>query len=277
MQLDNGKNIRLHRPASSVETTEDRFAPACQPRIEEKPSLAQTSDPRCVLRQGNYNICLADSPVRCSLVSKLIKCMYSWRGYHTENAVISSHNPNQFTLEASIERHPVGTLTLGLDSEEGLLADELYRREINVFRSKQRNVCELSKLAVDPQHSSKEILASLFHLAYIYGRNLHGATDLFIEVNPRHARFYKQMLGLRQIGEKRMCHRVNAPAILMHLDLDYADDQIALVVDSCEPRERSLYAYFLSKHEEERVTHTLRQRIHGRNATQPFSRQILHA
>ena len=52
--------------------------------------------------------------------------MYSWRGYHTENAVLSSHNPNRLTLEASIEQQIVGTLTVGLDSEEGLLVDTLY-------------------------------------------------------------------------------------------------------------------------------------------------------
>jgi hypothetical protein len=137
-----------------------------------------------------------------------------------------------------------------MDSGQGLLADELYKREINHFRGKGKKVCELSKLAVDSEYSSKEMLASLFHLAYIFGRNIHKATDLFIEVNPRHAGFYKRMLGLRQIGEERTCRRVQAPAVLMHLELDYVDAQIASLAGSCKSGERSLYPYFFSRHEE---------------------------
>lgn len=200
----------------------------------------------CVLKRGNYSIRLADSPRQRSQAHMLLKRMYSWRGYHMEKdvAVITPHDPNRLTLEAAVGQKLVGTVTLGLDSHEGLLADELYGEEINAFRIRNRKVCELSKLAIDPKHSSKEILASLFHLAYIYGRNLHKATDLFIEVNPRHASFYQRMLGLCQIGETRICRRVHAPAVLMHLELEYVDSKFADLKGSCESSEKSLYPYF---------------------------------
>jgi len=185
--------------------------------------------------------------------------MYSWRGYETENVVVSSHNPNRLTLEATIGQRLVGTLTLGLDSEEGLSADELYFDEINEFRRDGRKLCELTKLAVDPQYSSKEILASLFHLAYIYGHKIHKATDLFIEVNPRHAGFYRRMLGLSQIGEERACRRVQAPAVLMHLELDYVNAQISALAGSCQSSERSLYPYFFSKQEEKGLASRLQR------------------
>ncbi|HEY6043928.1 MAG TPA: hypothetical protein VIU43_03420 [Nitrosospira sp.] len=191
-------------------------------------------------------------------MNKLIKCMYSWRGYHTENAVISSRNSNQLTLEASIGRNPVGTLTVALDSEEGMLVDELYEKEIHSFRTKDTKLCELSKLAIDPSHSSKELLASLFNLAYIYARVIHKVTHFFIEVNPRHAGYYKRMLGFHQIGEKRVCPRVNAPAVLLYLNLDYVDEQVSFLAGSRE-KERLLYIYFLVKHEEEKVADSLRR------------------
>ena len=35
----------------------------------------------------------------------------------------------------------------------------------------------------------------LFHIAYIFARRMHDRTDLLIEVNPRHVRFYERMLG----------------------------------------------------------------------------------
>ena len=39
------------------------------------------------------------------------------------------------------------------------------------------------------------MLASLFGLVYTVGRVTHGVTDVFIEVNPRHAGFYSRVLG----------------------------------------------------------------------------------
>lgn len=212
-------------------------------------------DQNCVLSRGDYSIRLTEPSERRSEASALIKRMYSWRGYSTESTVVSSHH--ETTLEAFSGQDLVGTLTLGLDSENGLLADELYAEKISSFRAEDRKVCELSKLAIDPQFSSKELLASLFNLAYICGRIIHRATDFFIEVNPRHTGYYKRMLGFRQLGETRNCQRVNAPAVLLHLELDYVDSQVSSLAGSHQPRERSLYPYFLSHHEEKKVANRI--------------------
>ncbi|WP_198140774.1 long-chain N-acyl amino acid synthase [Nitrosospira sp. NpAV] len=238
-------NIRSHFPAGISEN----YAIPHSSSIERH--FDKTPDEEFVLKRSGYHIRLVDTPRQRARAGMLIERMYSWRGYHTDTAAAAMlNNINQLTLEASSEHQIFGTLTLGMDSERGLLADELYEQEINSFRGGGRKVCELSKLAIDSEYSSKEMLASLFHLAYIFGRNIHKATDLFIEVNPRHAGFYKRMLGLRQIGEERTCRRVQAPAVLMHLELDYVDAQIASLAGSCKSGEKSLYPYFFSRHEE---------------------------
>lgn len=205
---------------------------------------------KCVLKRGDYSIRLADSLGLRNGASALIERMYSWRGYHIENAAVCSHNPNRLTLVASSGQKLVGTVTLGLDSDEGLLADALYGKEIDAFRSRGRKVCELSKFALDPQHSSKEILAALFHLAYIYAHNVYEATDLFGEVNPRHVASHKRMFGFRQISDVRTCPRVGAPAVLLHLELGYVGEKIAFFAGSHNHNERSLYPYCHSTHEE---------------------------
>lgn len=232
--------------------------------------LDEISDQNCVLKRGDYSIHLADSPKRCSEAVALIKRMYSWRGYHTERTAVSLHS--QITLEAFSGQNLVGTLTLGLDSEEGLLADELYREEINALRGRNRKVCELSKLAIDPKYSSKELLASLFNLAYICGRILHMATDFIIEINPRHAGYYKRMLGFGQISEMRTCQRVNAPAVLLHLELDYVDAQVSRLAGLCASGERSLYSHFLTKHEERKVASRACRRLSRVAERQHYSR-----
>jgi len=82
---------------------------------------------------------------------------------------------------------------------------------------------------------------------------VHKATDAFIEVNPRHSRFYERMLGFRQLGEMRICPRVGAPAVLLHIDLGYMDAQIREHSGTLDSRERSLYPYFVSGEKAEAV------------------------
>ena len=106
---------------------------------------------------------------------------------YTAYFILSANRP-QLTVEAILEKDlHSGTLTVGLDSAEGMLLDELYESEIRTFRHKKRKLCELSKLAIDPSYSSTKLLASLINLAYVYARTIHRADDAFIEVNPRHA------------------------------------------------------------------------------------------
>jgi hypothetical protein len=185
-----------------------------------------------------------------SRVSMLIQRMYAWRGLLTHAPSRIDDRPNQLTLVASRGTTMFGTLTLGLDSPEGLCADELYADEIAAARARGARVCELTRLAIDPAFNSKEVLASIFHLAYIFGRLIHNMTDLFIEVNPRHVSFYQRMLGFRIAGEERICSRVDAPAVLLHLSLDEVDKQVSQHAGKPDAGSRSLYSYFFSEPEQ---------------------------
>lgn len=202
-----------------------------------------------------FKIRLADDAGRRSSASLLINKMYSWRGYDA-SPLSQNEVPNRITLVASDEGETLGTLSLGLDSDIGLLVDEMYKDQVEAVRKQgNRAVCELTKLAVDQRRGSKRVLAALFHIAYVYGRVLNKVTDVFIEVNPRHVAFYQRMLGFVQIGEERMCPRVSAPAVLLRLELSYVDEQIEKFGGRAElgKTERSLYPYFFSTKEEEGI------------------------
>ena len=189
-----------------------------------------------------------------SLVSLLHDDPHDGPARAYEHIATLPHNPNCIALEASTEDKMFGTLSVGLDSADGLLADSLYQAEIDILRRMGRRVCEISKLAFNPQYSSKEAIASLFHLAYIYAHNIYQRTDLLIEVNPRHVSFYQRRLGFQQIGELRTCPRVDAPAILLHVALDYGAKQIAKYAGSRDPNGKSLYPYFFSAAEVQGLT-----------------------
>ena len=112
------------------------------------------------------------------------------------------------------------TLTLRRDSPNGLLADAHYADVLEGLRRPERVVCEVSRLAVDPDFSSRDLLSNLFSAALDYGREHYSASDAVMEVNPRHVRYYQRCLGFRQHGEVRQCLRVDAPAVLLHQEID---------------------------------------------------------
>lgn len=204
----------------------------------------------CLLKRDDYSINVVDSLKQRIKTSMLIKSIYASRGYLAKKATTFTDNPYQITLEATRKQQLLGTLTLTVDSNQGLLSDTLYKQDIDAFRVKERKVCEISKLAFGRNSSSKRILAELFHVAYIYASFLHEATDAVIEVNPRHASFYKRMLGFRQINEQRICPRVNAPAVLLHLECEKVNKQRLFATRSDKCNDKSIYPYFLSRCEE---------------------------
>lgn len=228
---------------------------ATRPPSVDVPAFDDASE--CVLERGDYIVRRADSFDRRSQASMLIDRRYTSRGYDTEIAAALPHNPNQITLEACNGQQLFGTLTLVLDSEECLYADTLYKEEIDQFRNRGRRVCEVTRLAFEPRYGSKDVLGSLFHVAYIYARIMHMATDAFVEVNPRHMSFYVRMLGFRQIGDVRTCTRVDAPALLLHIEVAHMGAQIARHRGSPDIRDRSLYPYFGSSGEEEALAEVI--------------------
>lgn len=208
-----------------------------------------------------FTIRAADSFGHRSSASILIDRMYATRGYRT-NGLNAEPAPNKITLTACEDEEVMGTITVGFDSPAGLHVDDLFRQEVDALRERDRKVCEFTKLAMDSLVRSKRVLASLFHVAYIHARRVNRFHDLLIEVNPRHVRYYERMLGFVAKSAERLNPRVNAPAVLMALDLAHADAQIKKFggQQHMAGNERSLYPYFFSPAEEIGIVGRLRRR-----------------
>ncbi len=193
---------------------------------------------------------LADTDDQHHAASVLLNRRYAWRGYGDSHRI--SAKPTHMTFMASIDDDVVGTITLGVDSPSGLAADDIFRDEINTLRRVPgTKLCELTKLAFDSDVPSKPMLAALFHIVFIYGYHEHACTDLLIEVNPRHRRFYQAMLGFRPIGGVKTNSSVAAPAQLMWLCVDDIRSQIDEQAGRLHnERNRSLYPFFFSQRDE---------------------------
>jgi hypothetical protein len=199
----------------------------------------------------SFTIRTADSHGLRSSASILINRMYATRGYQSKG-LPAEQQPTRITLVASEVEDTIGTISIGFDSPSGLNVDDLFSEETDALRDAGHKICEFTTLAMDSVVRSKRVLASLFHVAYIYGHRMMGFDCLLIEVNPRHVRYYERMLGFKVIGPQRLNRRVNAPAVLLCLDFAHARDQIAVFGGKAEssPLERSLYPYFFSHPEE---------------------------
>lgn len=219
--------------------------------------------PDIELGDGSMSIRAAGSVGQRASANILLNKRYAWRGYQT-SGLPDPATSDSMTLVASDCGVVVGTITVGFDGPQGLLCDDLFLDKVDQIRSGGHEVCEFTKLAMDSGQNSKQTLASLFSVAHIVARRIRGADFLLVEVNPRHVRYYQKMLGFEIIGEERVNRRVKAPAVLLSLDLAWSQGKIVDFDGNplLASMERSLYPYFHSRSEENRIVKLLRSHGH---------------
>ena len=212
-----------------------------------------------LLTKDGVEIWLADSNSG-EEVDKLVSRMYRQRGYLIPQARMRSGRSaiRRVTLEARHEGTTVGTLSVNLGGSAGLNAEELYADEIAPYRRRGGTVCEFTRLALDSENCSKQALACLFHLGLVFAIHIYRASDLFIEVNPRHALFYRRKLNFRPAGREKICPRVDAPAVLLHKDLEVCSHEIGCFGGFRAPENRTFYAFMLTPGEEGAAVATVR-------------------
>jgi len=206
---------------------------------------------------GAFKIRLAGPPEAHRAADSLVQKRYSRRGYRTSATLVRA---NVCTFSAYDEGRLAGTVSLRLDSKEGLAADELYRLETDALRREGRRICEFIRLAVDTTRVSQPVLAGLFHTVFLFAQKLRGFNFVVIEVNPRHVGFYRRVLGFDVIGAERHNPRVGAPAVLMGVSFRDIGDNLQQHAGKGRraATARNLYTYGFSPAEEAGILGRLR-------------------
>jgi hypothetical protein len=243
-----------------------------QERDETERAVAENQVGHLLLDRKDFQIRLAD-PGATEESDALIHRMYSQRGYKLSRPAAALQATNEITLQACRDITVFGTLSLRFDSDRGLGADALYHDQIDEYRNDGARVAELTRLAVDPEFGSKEVLGGLFHLAYVFCGPVRQIDDVFIEVNPRHVPFYRRMLDFTAIGECKICPRVEAPAILMHVKVAYVGAQAAQSGGQHGTASRSLYPYFCTRWEEDDIKRRVAELSGGHRSSVPPARR----
>lgn len=209
------------------------------------------------LLPGAFRIRIARSRDSREHAGSLVKRRYASRGYQVSKG---SLDPNLFTFVAYDHGDLVGTVSLRLDSPDGLAADGLYKAEIDPLRHPNCLICEFTRLAIDVNAGSKTVLASLFHTAYLFAHRVRGCGSAVIEVNPRHVVFYERALGFKVIGPARVSPRINAPAVLLCVSFQTIADGVARYGGKPElaGTTRLLFPYGFSAKDEHGILERLR-------------------
>ena len=175
---------------------------------------------QCVIRVAN----------RLELRKKaygLLHDLYSRMGYIRNNGNglwLSMYDalPDTTTFIAEDNQGLIkGAVTVVFDSQMGLPAEELYKKEIDKLRNTGEKICEFVSLGVDNGgKNSIKILAGLFYCAFLHAWKVKNSTLLVITVNPNDENFYRQKIFFEKIGSEKNYAKVNeSPAVLLNLSL----------------------------------------------------------
>ena len=232
-----------------------RFSPAHPPFAFSDSAWGRLVDASDEFDQP-FHITVAADDERRGTASSLLERRYAWRGYSIEPLCESIGD--RITLSACSGDTTIATITANVDGDDGLGVAEVYPDEVDDLRAAGRKLCEFTRLAVDDTVRSQSVLGGIFHVACIYVIDLHRCSDVLIEVNPRHVRFYERMLGFERIGDERRDPRVAAPAVLLRLDLEHCASEITRLGGlRRSARERSFYPFFFDAGEAANIVRRL--------------------
>ncbi len=170
-------------------------------------------------RAQGLRVGLAEADWQRALAHALVERQYRRSGFVAGDATLPRVAENECVVVAMEGLQTLGTVTLRRDRGEGLLADAHYRREIDNRRTAGVEVCEFSRFAIDSTLNVLDIVDPMLHVVCNTGLNPERPTEVFVECHPRHAAFYRRVLGFAIAGRETVCERVGAPAVLLQAQL----------------------------------------------------------
>ena len=166
-------------------------------------------------------VTVAESAQDLSSARDLVRSRYSWRGYDVDalGGSKTGKRVQRSHLRCACRRIAAGNAHAAAGRSAGADGGIHARGVIQNIRTQGGRVCELTRLAVVENPHSKLVLASLFGITHALALTVHQISDAFIEVNPRHVKFYSKLLGFVATAGERFCERVQAPSVLLRLEL----------------------------------------------------------
>ena len=127
------------------------------------------------------------------------------------------------------------------------------------LRGQGRKLCEFTKLAVGREIKSKQVLAALFHNAFIYSFDIQNVYRSSYRSKSPPSEILRTNVGFCWRAETRINRKFKAPAVLLRLELGYVRNQIARFggKPGLAASEKSLYPFAFSSVEEAGISNRL--------------------
>ena len=207
------------KPSAAFEAAIKGYSTSSLARFLDRRRDATVSD--LFEEAGEIELTVAKSHREVEEADELVYRQYSARGYSVAEPGSRPHPARaearrESVIIARLYGRVVGTMTVGIDSPNGLLVDEVNRAQVDPLREDGLRLGEVVRFALDKEVDSKRVLASLFNAAHgvMEANRLH---YVFIEVNPRHVAFYRRAFCFKVAGEEKCCPRVGAPSVLLRM------------------------------------------------------------
>ncbi len=124
--------------------------------------------------------------------------------------------PSTLVIVAREDRKIVATISLIMDSLLGLPSEDIFPEEVRKIRESALRIAEVAGLAISHTCRNERIIMNLYHVMIAFAE-FCGVTRLVISVNPRHAKFYKDVCMFDEASDVRMYKHLDgdAPAVLL--------------------------------------------------------------
>ncbi len=178
--------------------------------------------------------------IRCTLATALSDLQAAIRLVHQEFAKENYIDPNtpswmeipehnllstSATFIARYNNKVVGTLSVILDSSIGLPMDDLYQVEVDVLRTQQKTVAQVTQFAIDRDFVSQGETKKMLLFVHLFKLAIHYCTFMKVDelctmINPKHSAFYNSFFSFEELGGLKLSPSVNhAPAIAKCLNV----------------------------------------------------------
>lgn len=178
-----------------------------------------------VLTNPDIAIHVAASPAQVQCANDLVFRSYVELGYWRDDKLELERNryfnlPTRHVVVASQGASVIGTVSIIVDSRDGLPADRFQPEIMRTLREQDQAIAEVSSFAMSKDQPHQSNLLH-FLMAFILQYSFHYlGVDQFVAVcTPRHARFYELIYGFRKIQTTSFYDYVRVEAQMLRLNL----------------------------------------------------------
>lgn len=164
-----------------------------------------------------------------------------------EESRVTFHHvlPDSHVLVAKKATMVHSTLTMVPDGCFGLPMDHEFGDRLAPLRKTGARLAEITSLATLPEHRQANLFMYLYKLLLAIGLQA-GLTDFVLVINPKHVRFYRDLLLFEQIGPERSYGAVSgAPGVPFRMNIERTLAEGHRVYQDGDV-EQDLYGFFSS-------------------------------